>query len=600
MKYLNKDCDTKLLYQTTWLVENTVKYRELTICPCANLIAPEGKCLSLIVNGIGHDIVPGTYTGDVVLSVSDSFPMTPHALMIQNDIARDFSAAVVVDDKGADVRVPDLISGGTVADEEADGIYIGTTAQSYNGIIVGGGAVYTVKNAEFDFEGFSNNDFMGVGVGVTAIDQAKVNIEDSTFNFSGVTRCAVHAGGESEVTVDRCDIINISPDSDWVGDFSWQIALLGTNRLVQLADGAKATYNDCRLISNGWGITSIDGTNAPVELNINRCDMRLIGPRSHGYGAFCIGGNAVTIRDSSVHVNGYPMLVMGMENKGRPSIIGSKITGRRFGAMVYSDSGSVFQILDSQFTTGKSSLVVKGSNTTINIDNTIMTPGNGVVLQLMDNDECGMAARNFVIPVGRTDTPIEGRDLTEIDPEFDVVLNITNSAMNGSFYNSSTNLHPEKQSTMGSRGIFHDTMVGLPAMDDHAEPLDMPPMPKMKDNRGPKNVEINLKGSTVSGVISSAAASYREGLKEIGPDNRLELSNITQTAAPAVNNGMILSMDSASVWTVTGTSYLTRLSLEEGTVIRPADGKALAFSVDGYEMDLVPGTYQGDIRIIVK
>ena len=57
MKQLCKDADTKVLYQATWLVENTVHFRTLTICPRTNLIAPEGKYVSLIVDGLGRDLV---------------------------------------------------------------------------------------------------------------------------------------------------------------------------------------------------------------------------------------------------------------------------------------------------------------------------------------------------------------------------------------------------------------------------------------------------------------------------------------------------------------------------------------------------------------
>ena len=614
MKKLNKDAVTKLLYKTDWLVENTVHYYELTICPMAKLHAPEGKYVTLIVNGVGHDIVPGTYRGDVVLTISDHYHMEPHALMQQNDISIDMEAAVVVSNEGADVRVPELITGGTITNKSAENFYMGTTAQSYNGIIVTEDAEYTVKNAQLDFEGFGANDFMGEGAGIEAIDSAKLTIEDSELYFNGVTRCAVHAGGRSEVTVNRCDISNFSPDSDWIGDFSWAIALSGTNRLVQLADGAKATYNDCTLISNGWGLTSIDGTNAPVALRINRCKMRLVGARSHGYGAFCIGDNEVTIRDSDVRVNGYPMLVMGMKNQGRPSILGSKISGRRFGAMVYSDTGSIFEIKDSEFKTGKSSLVVKGSNTVINVENTSMVAGNNTILQLMDTDECGMDAINYVVPVGEKDVYQEGRDLYTADPENDVFLNLKDCELRGNLYNSTTNILAHKRSSKGSRGQFHDTLIGLGCMDDGAEFPAMPPMPKMpeggpdgsmvnpimKDNRTPKNLELNLKNTQLTGIVSSALQAYRDGVTEITEKNRMELSNVTQTAAPTVNNGVIVSLDENSTWTVTDTSYITALTIADGAKVVAPEGKTLTMTVDGVETPSVPGKYVGKIVLNIQ
>ena len=42
--------------------------------------------------------------------------------------------------------------------------------------------------------------------------------------------------------------------------------------------------------------------------------------------------------------------------------------------------------------------------------------------------------------------------------------------------------------------------------------------------------------------------SYREGVTRIDQFNRLELSNITQAAAPTVNNGVLVRLDRYSSW----------------------------------------------------
>lgn len=621
-KYLRKDAVSKTLFQSTWMVLNTVHYTKLTICPRAKLVAPAGKFLTLTVNGIGHDIAPGEYVGDVVLTVADSYFMEPHALVRANQIGRDFAAAVVVKDGSADLRVPALLQSGTVEDGKTEGANFSTSAQCYNGFVVTGGGKYQLKDCCFDFEGFSDNDFLGVGTGVTAIDDAEVEIDNCDFNFSGVTRCAVHAGGNSHVTANNCRMINFSPDSDWTGTFSWQVGFAGTNRLCQLADGAKATYNDCELTSNGWGICSIDGTNAPVKLVINRSKLRLVGPRSQGYGAFCIGENEVVIQDSDVKVNGYPMLVRGMGGMGRPSILGSHIHGRLYGAMVVGDTNSIFEVKDSSFDTGKATMVVKGSATTINFTNTQIKSGNGTIIQLMDTDECGMTASNYPIPVGEVDTYVEGRDLAEIK-DSDVVVNLADMSVKGNFFNSTTNIRADKRASHGGMGLFHDTEAGVMGMDDGLEdkaPMGGPGGPGgpgggfgpggpggpgggghgMADNGGPKNLAVNLKKAAVEGAISSALQFYREGLTEITEATRLELSNITQTAAPTVNNGVVVSLDGQSKWTVAETSYITGLNLADGAVVAAPEGKTLSVTLDGNALDLVPGEYKGKIVLEVK
>ena len=57
-----------------------------------------------------------------------------------------------------------------------------------------------------------------------------------------------------------------------------------------------------------------------------------------------------------------------------------------------------------------------------------------------------------------------------------------------------------------------------------------------------KNLVLTLKTS-LSGIISSATQKYRDGLTLIDESNRLEISDITQSAAPTVNNGVIVTLD---------------------------------------------------------
>lgn len=104
-----------------------------------------------------------------------------------------------------------------------------------------------------ELDGFGANDFMGVGSAVAAIDTADVTIDGCDFTVNGVTRCAVHVGGDSHVTVKNSRIQNTSPDSDWLGDFSWACGFLGTNRLCQLCDNGTVVYDNCDLIGNGLG-----------------------------------------------------------------------------------------------------------------------------------------------------------------------------------------------------------------------------------------------------------------------------------------------------------------------------------------------------------
>ena len=598
----------------TWLVEETTHLYDLTIAEGAALKAPEGKFIAMTVDGIGCDPKPGRYHGDIILTVAETYHMAPHALMRLNNISREFTDAVVIESGKviAEKGVPALIQEGTVTGEKAEGVYISSTAESFNGILVTGDQPYLVKDCKMELDGFGANDFMGVGSAVAAIDTADVTIDGCDFTVNGVTRCAVHVGGDSHVTVKNSRIQNTSPDSDWLGDFSWACGFLGTNRLCQLCDNGTVVYDNCDLISNGWGILSIDGTDKYNDMLVKNSRLTLSGPRSHGYGAFCIGGNHVRFEGCDVNVTGYPLMLRGMMDKGRAEIVDSKIRGRRFGLLAMGDTHSVLTLAGSDFETDKSTMVFKGSATTVNITETAMRPGNGVILQLMDNDESGMTGQDFKIPVGEADKAIEGRDLTTAG-EDDINMTLTACRLTGDFFNSTTNIQANKRSTQGGFGKFHDTLIGTG--QGHNEPTkdgkiaDGPDAPKpdedkprmvMKDLDTPKNLGLTLVDTTITGIISSATQHYREGLTLIDESNRREMSNITQKAAPTVNNGVIVSLDRTSRWTVTGTSYITALELAPGAVVDAPEGKTLKVTLDGKAIDLAPGRFAGKLVLTAE
>jgi hypothetical protein len=83
-------------------------------------------------------------------------------------------------------------------------------------------------------------------------------------------------------------------------------------------------------------------------------------------------------------------------------------------------------------------------------------------------------------------------------------------------------------------------------------------------------------------------------------DYRL-LGEVLNTPAAAVNNGVVIVLTNASVWTVTGTSYVTSLAIGKGcSVVAPA-GKKLTLKVNGKKKELKAGiTYKGKVELIVQ
>jgi len=597
----------------TWLLTETTRLDKLVVEKGGSIVAPEGKFVAMTIGGVGKPIVPGTYVGDIVLSVADFYHMPPHGLMRVMGRSEEFKNALVITDNQVSriQSVPALLRRGQADGQAARDVRIASCEESFNGILVTGNSTYEISGASIELDGFGANDFMGVGAGVTAIDNAHVTLNDSRIVMHGVTRCAVHVGGDSVFTANNCSFLNHSPDDqEWIGDFSWGVGFIGCNRLVQLCDNGTAYYNNCDFDTNGWGVASIDGHDRAVAYYFKDCRMNLSGTNSHGYGSFCIGNrNVVSFDNCRVHVNGYSLIVRGMAQSARAEVKnGTVFTGERFGILCVGDNRTPVSIHDSTIDTDRAAIVVKGSATEFDIRNSVLKAGGNVILQLMDNDEAGMFIKTVKLPAGRQDVYDPSHDLFTADPDNDVVLNMADMTVFGDFFNSTTNLHMEKEAVAGRSGkVTFGGMFDPKPDSDSVSFLDDVPEEEQTEKqnyddglRGPKNMILNLKNTRIEGRISSAAAFYREGLTEIEEDLRLEMSNITQTAAPTVNNGVHVFLDTDSTWIVTGTSYLTKLELGQNALVKAPAGKSLTMTIDGTEAELLPGEcYLGHIVLAV-
>ncbi len=207
---------------------------------------------------------------------------------------------------------------------------------------------------------------------------------------------------------------------------------------------------------------------------------------------------------------------------------------------------------------------------------------DGTILQLMDNDDVGMCPDPFLVPIGEVDVR-DDRDLTQAIEEEDIFVSIKNMTADGDFLNSTTNLYA--------------CMRRLPRPEGFVEPPTPPGAEKLrgfigKTLMGAKNLDVRIENATVNGNISAANAAYGEGITRIDHDSCDELSNITQTPAPAINNGVIVTVGKGGIWKPTATCYLTKLEIRDGGQIHAA-----SMTVDGKESPIAEGLYTGQIVI---
>ena len=206
-----------------WQVEKTVGLYEFILEEGARVSAPEGKFVALTVNGIGKELkAPCHYQGDIVLTVAESYHMAPHGLMRVNQISRAFADAVVIADGAVEEAkgVPAMVQGGRVTGEKAEGVYIASEAESFNGILVTGDSAYEVKDKlvealdsqKYDFIclNFANGDMVGhTGVydaivkAVKAVDECVGEVvEAAKRNGYEVVQIADHGNADNAINAD--------------------------------------------------------------------------------------------------------------------------------------------------------------------------------------------------------------------------------------------------------------------------------------------------------------------------------------------------------------------------------------------------------------
>jgi len=184
---------------------------------------------------------------------------------------------------------------------------------------------------------------------------------------------------------------------------------------------------------------------------------------------------------------------------------------------------------------------------------------NGVIMQVMSDDEPpGMMGRGNSAYEEPTTAPqpIKGFDNTSTKDA--ATANFSNIALKGDFYNS----------------------VGWGKLTDKL------------------NLALNLDKSSITGVISASESHHPS--PRISKENQTDFHSITDTAQPAVNNGVIVNLTNGSTWTVTGTSCITSLIIADGSTVTAPEGSKVTMKVNGVKKEINAGKYSGKITLTVE
>jgi hypothetical protein len=382
------DDDDGGLAENETLISATTTYTELTIGDDEILVAPDGYSLTMTVNGVETPMDAGTYTGDIVLTVTDEIPVTYDSL----DTVY-WRTAVCVENGSYDPdrSVEAAWIGGTATDSSATDLILTSVGENFNGIVVLGNSTYAVNSPTITFTGNGGNDFSGYGAGIASKGTSNVTVTDADILNTGCVRTAIFAGGNSTMTVADSSITvnNGTLPADYVTntergemmEVPWQLGLAGNCRATNLVDSATANYINTEITAQGWGCLSTDDADG-VTLNATGCTITTV---ESGYGAYSIGSGTVdTFDNCTVDVADMAMILC---NGGTGVFTnGTSVDSERFGVMAHGGT-AYLTIENSTFNTDDATIQFKSTGGTISVENSTLTPGNGIILQTMMNDD---------------------------------------------------------------------------------------------------------------------------------------------------------------------------------------------------------------------
>jgi hypothetical protein len=528
----------------TRVVDQTTRLTGLTIPVGATLAAPAGHSLTMTVDGVGTAINPGTYQGNIVLTVTDDI-----VVKFEDVAPYHYRAAVYVDNGRyvAEKSVAAAVVGGAVGDATATNISITSNEDKFNGIAVTGNSTYSVINPSISFTGNGGNAGAGFGAALMSSGKADVTVSKATITTKGAVRTGIFVGGESTMRVNDSSIevfngtlpadYKFNIDADTMMEVPWMLGLSGNARATMLVDHGTVYYNRSHIKAQAWGALSTDG---PGVFRMYVTDS-LIETVDSGYGAYSLGNSLDRFSHCTFNVADMG-LIMQAEGSGTFTD-GTVVNSRRFGVMMHSGMmpsriGNGMLIIDkgSVFNTKSTAIQVKGRGTHIVIDNAKINAANGIILQAMVNDDP-------MVPAG----PLAGAT----NPALSTVTAIFRRvALTGDIINSRT-----------SQG----------------------------------DLDLTFQSARLTGSITTASAASSTG-KAPTAQTYTQIGEVKNTfGATADKYGLQLTLDRHSSWTVDQTSYLTRLTLAEGATIVARKGFEVTLLVNGQRTPIKAGTYTGNI-----
>ena len=471
-----------------------------------------------------------------------------------------------------------------------------------------------------DADGSDTNDFSGLGAAVLAEGQGTiVNITDSNIETTGVAKLALFTDGGA-VSIVKNSTLTSNSGTIYEGYMStadqvtmvappWVLGLGGPKCNARttniMGDYSTAAYVDSTFNAGGWGALSTDsGTNmhmVVVNTEVNVEDS--------GYGAYTIGESTEDYYGVTENVSTYANIMTGgvatyqsytggqeievaqfdgetdeygfgtggnvvatvkSDKVADGEVVKSVINSQNFGFMCHAngpDGMNIVNVIDgTEVNSNDAIFLVKKINSIFNVDNAVLNSANGVILQIIDNDDdyvgldmetqwgtddgyghfYGIHMPNFNSTFHEEEGYANEFAVNESEDEnWTSDLNITNTVVAGDIWNSTGYVGSNPATTL----------------------------------------TVNLgEGADLTGIISAGAFSHTTKDAKVNDGDWSEASALGHVTNIVNSNGKnivdVVLTDNA-VWTLTGDAVIDSLTIEgDATVVVPAD---ITLTVGGEE-----------------
>lgn len=171
-----------------------------------------------------------------------------------------------------EASVPELIGGGDYDSRHADRVQISSDAPHFNGIVLEGATHYEITDSEFNACGDGSDDLSGWGAMIAAYDTSSVEISNSCLKTKGCCRPALYVGDSASAIV-KNSVLYSQETADTYEEFHhlvpammkrvpFALGMEGAVRTLNIMGAGQGKFDDCIVVSTGWGALSTDSGTA--------------------------------------------------------------------------------------------------------------------------------------------------------------------------------------------------------------------------------------------------------------------------------------------------------------------------------------------------